>query len=427
MKVLLKITILLSVPLFLSGCKNRYYKRGYADATRKLKAEIVEKENIAFKNGRNQGMREGLIQGREEGRLTTQQDFITKQAQLISLSTEYFKRNFNFPTFRGNQMFEAFIALEQGGNNQALDDATLYIGNEMIRLVDQQHPLDKSKKREALKLLQVSYHDISLKIRNDYLSSPRLILNPTKTFTRSNEFSMRADLIARVIASNICSFSTKIFTPLNIALDFPVNLIAGKIMQSPCEALLNSMANVIAEEVSRTGLIKDIVNTSTFITTTGRQDIAELSTASIEFSIQKNIQHQRSFLFAIWTSATVKSEYKVTVKAGFNFAHSFVVKRDDINRRIYIHLPSAEITNVILEPTIFLIDDGGIQDVDANISKMVYDSVKQQAINHAMSHHLFDRTNENAKKVLLAFYRPIAENPFCPYKIEFITTTKRRK
>lgn len=411
MKKLIK-TILFCGFISLCGCFNKGYRAGYAagndDGKASAQAICEQEKKLAYDKGVG------------DGRLATTQEYIKLQNEVVKEVRVSIIRNFYIETEQGNEIINAFMEAENG-NNLPIINQTEIIGNLIIKAIEKSFAEKKIKltneqKKRFFEVLKAQKYNISSELFKDYLGqikNTNLNILMKTTDATSTVYSIRGNLIAQTILSNICSFTPLVLASMGVAE--PYNAWAGLLLKRPCESFLMNLAGEIGKNIQNAAVIKDIEITKQNIRLLGRS-LAELSTASYEFPVTETRILRPKFY---GTGGSLMIKYKATVKAGVDFRNSFIIRRDDKLKTLYITIPKAKLLNIDLRQDSISLKDGEVADLRHIDLINIHVDARNKGWGIATQSDLKERAAVNAQKFITLIFKPLVENPYTPYKIIF--------
>ena len=274
-------------------------------------------------------------------------------------------------------------------------------------------------------LLAENYPEIAATARKEYLDKISELAVPAANSITSTSYATRADILASVLNSTACSFSTLVFIPLNLHFSLPTNIAASYFFQSPCEVLLSGVMGFAGEQIYRSGLIKDLDITQAQLKLVKNSALAELATS--EMDMQVSVAHiinrsigNKTWTITEWQGAKLSIRYDAAIKYGVDLTDGFDITRDDRQRIITVLLPEPKLLNIVLEPIITDYDDGGIPDLASSDFQLLFEKARSRTVELAEKQGIKLNAQKDAQSVLSYVFTPFTTNGHFPYQIKFV-------
>lgn len=320
----------------------------------------------------------------------------------------------------GTDFINAAIETEKG-NSHDFDLMVYELGQQLNESVEKSLKLSPEAKQEMDRLLSENYPEIAAEVRKEYLQKIDPLNSSAYSNVTSTTYATRAEILADVLNSTICSFSTFIFIPLNLNFSIATTVAASYFFQSPCEVLLSGVTGYIGQQIYQSGLIKDLEETMTQLKLHKSTALAELATSQLEMQIISTHTVTRSIGNNRWKwqGAKLTISYDVAVKYGCDLTSDFEITRDDKERVIIILLPEPKLLNITLEPTLTDADDSGILDIDSGEFRLLFEKAQADAIQLAEKKGVKQNAQKSAETLLTYIFTPFTTNSQYPYTLKF--------
>ncbi|WP_316762365.1 DUF4230 domain-containing protein [Pedobacter aquatilis] len=319
------------------------------------------------------------------------------------------------------KLLDAAEQLERG-NVAGFDKEIYEVGIALNRSIEKTLQLSPSAKIEMDSLLAENYPEIAKEVREKYLKNILVLKDKPKYQYTKTDHSTRAEVISAAFNSTLCSFSNLILLPLNPSLT--VNIAAGYFFYDPCESLLSGVSDVIGEGVFRMGLMKDINETQVYLKAEKYSEIADLTTAKMEFKvssiqrIKRSIGHGRLNLGS-WDAGSLTIKYLAEVNYGFDLSKGFKITLLAQTRELLIELSAPKLIALNLEPLSTDLNDDGISDIGTAEFRDNYLNAQNQALTFSKKNNIEAKAKVSAEKILTELYSPLIANKKYAYKLKF--------